>query len=115
MVSSSLVGAETLYHIRRHVGIDKIDSNDERYHMKGVEDSVTANGIEFRITYQLGSGFTTLERKERLKDALSYVASVLNETGELDVLVQPPSDRILGTGILAVGGTFFGDVFESVC
>ena len=101
--------AETLYHVMPHKGIEGIeafDSEDTSRHMKRVDKQLVANGMTFRINYVSGSGFTDSERTARLEDALTYVASVLNESSTVDVQVNPPIN-IAGSGILAVGGTSF--------
>ena len=79
--------------------------------------SFTTNGITFNITYGddgTGQGFDDpvqgADRKARVESALTTVAAALNETGELDVLVE--QSVVFPGNTLAVGGTFFSSAVQ---
>lgn len=75
------------------------------------DDTLVTNGITFRIVYEdaPGVGFRNAalgaSRQARWKNALTYIASVLNETGTVNILVAPSIN--LNDSLLASCGTFY--------
>lgn len=102
---------DTLICYGPHGGVEYFDAKAAHpWDISHPDKALVTNGITFNITYDdVGSGFNDpvngAARRARLEDALSYVASVLHETGTLDVQVQ--TSQFDGTGFLAVGSTFF--------
>jgi len=84
--------------------------------MQNVSKQVMVNGLTFNITYDdvensTGAGFddATLgaDRQAALEDVLTYLAGLLNESGELDVVVRESTD--LPGSTIGQGGTFYSD------
>jgi hypothetical protein len=105
--------AETLYLVSPHGGIRKIDSEDPKWHAKALADKqLSVNNITFNITYDdVNSGFNDAalgaQRRARLEDALTYVASVLNIQQARTLDVQVEQSEFDAGGFLAQAGTFF--------
>ncbi|HPO16226.1 MAG TPA: hypothetical protein PLI09_22515, partial [Candidatus Hydrogenedentes bacterium] len=81
------------------------------------DDQVVYNGITFNLYYldlqnNTNVGFdndasTGPKAQARFKETLQYVASVINETGTLDVVVN--ESQTDGSGFLAAAGTYFSN------
>lgn len=114
LLGSSVASAELLYAVSTH-GLEYVrDTDAPRDASKGVDAVVTENGTTFFITYDdvgdsSGVGFDHptegADRRARMEDALRYIANVLNESGDLDVLIKPSETD--GGGFLASAGTLF--------
>ena len=85
-----------------------------RFIFGGPTAAITHNGITFNVWFQdviagTGTGFDApgdgVKAQARMLDALIYTASVMNESGTLDVFVDFSDTS--GTGYLAAGGTYF--------
>jgi hypothetical protein len=90
--------AERIFLVMPHRGLEVFDTSDpgplEKAAPGAEKEALKTSTITFNLTYQdpAGAGFndpTQPERKQRLRDALDYVAAVINMPGTLDVLVKP--------------------------
>jgi hypothetical protein len=102
---------DTLISYGPHAGVEYFDAKSVLpWDISSPDKALVAHGITFNITYEdVATGFNDpasgAQRRARLEDALTYCASVINETGTLDVVVQ--ASQFDGSGFLAVGSTFF--------
>lgn len=108
--AASAAQDDTLIGYGPHAGVEYFDAKALPWDISSPDKALVTNGITFNITYQdVATGFNDpasgAQRRARLEDALTYCASVINETGTLDVLVQ--TSQFDGAGFLAVGSTFF--------
>jgi hypothetical protein len=108
--------AEILYGVSAHAGVMRYADTDDpnTWALKGrkANKSVSANGITFDLIYDddgSGIGFDDASqgaaRKAALETVLTYVASVLGESGTLDVVIN--GSQLDGGGFLASAGTYF--------
>jgi hypothetical protein len=106
--------AERVFLVMPHRGIEVFDTSEpgplEKAAPGTEQEALKSSTITFNLTYEdpADSGFndpTQPERKQRLRDALDYVAEVINMPGTLDVKVKPCEYD--GTGAVAFAGTYF--------
>lgn len=106
--------AETIALVAPDRGIVLVDTEEAAPWSKaGLDEQLVTGTITFNIGYDdlANQGFrdATLgaERRARLHEALTYIADVVNMTGELDVQVQ--ASEFDGGGALAWGGTYYAN------
>ena len=103
--------AETIYAVSSQGIVDVRDTDKIPKYIEDEPDELyETNGVLFQIWYEddPGIGFNSgTERKARLREALTYVSSVLNEIGTIDVLIK--ASQFDGEGFLAQSGTWFSN------
>jgi len=105
--------AEIIAGYAPHSGVTLRDTSEKALPPGPATVTVTHSGIAFSIWYEdvrldnnIGfDGANGADARARFEDALAYAASVLNETGALDVVVG--ASQTDGTGFLASAGTYF--------
>jgi hypothetical protein len=106
--------AETIYYVAPHHGIVPRSADTKTIPGGAPDLVVTENGLTFNVFFRdvrannnIGFDSPTfgVSARARFQEALEYIASVLNENGELDIVVELSETD--GTGALAFAGTFY--------
>lgn len=106
--------AEPIYYYAPHGGLIERDSAQKTIPAGAADLVVTRNGLTFNIFFtdirvNNGLGFDSPtvgnSARTRFREALEYIADVLNETGTLDIVVE--ESQTDGAGALAFAGTFY--------
>lgn len=115
-LSSAAALAETLYYVApdAEVPVTVRDTSEKSLPAGAADLSFTENGLTFNVflldvrnntNFGFDSPSVGANARARLQDALRYIASVINQPGTLDVVVNPSTNT--GGGILASAGTFY--------
>lgn len=119
MLTSSIAFAETIYRVAPHADVPVLAKDSaEKTLPNGVSPNlvVNRNGVKFNVWFEdiidnNNKGFDSPvdgpAARARFEDALKYVADVINESGELDILVEVSLTN--GTGALASAGTYYSN------
>lgn len=96
-------------------GLEIRDTSEKTLPVGPPTEVLTTNGITFNLYYEdiinnTNAGFDSPtdgpNARARVNDTLTYLASVLNESGTLDILFSESSNNP-GSGALAAAGTYY--------